>query len=55
MPQNSKKMKSEQMMSVEIPNFGIIEIGHKDEIGKVSQVLEMGNEIRKKKKLSKDI
>jgi F0F1-type ATP synthase alpha subunit len=39
------------MMKVQIGNFGIIEIGHKTEMGKVSQVIEMGNKIRKIKGL----
>jgi hypothetical protein len=51
MPKKDKKLKTEQLMKVQIGHLGIIEIGHKTEIGKVSQVIEMGNEIRKEKGL----
>ena len=51
MPQKDKKLKTNQMMKVQIGNFGIIEIGHKTEMGRVSQVIEMGNKIRKIKGL----
>jgi len=51
MTENDKKLKTDQMMKVEIPNFGIIEIGHKTEMGKVSQVIDMGNKVRKEKGL----
>ena len=47
MPQKDKKLKTNQMMKVQIGNFGIIEIGHKTEMGRVSQVIEMGNKRRK--------
>ena len=47
MPQKDKKLKTNQMMKVQIGNFGIIEIGHKTEMGKVSQIIEMGNKRRK--------
>jgi len=46
MTEKDKKLKTNQMMKVEIPNFGIIEIGHKTEMGKVSQVIDMGNRNR---------
>ncbi|MDM8564618.1 hypothetical protein QUF74_03100 [Candidatus Halobeggiatoa sp. HSG11] len=42
-------MKTNQMMTVKIGNFGILEIGHKTMMGKVSQVLEMGNRNRNRK------
>jgi len=51
MTEKDKKLKTNQMMKVEIPNFGIIEIGHKTEMGKVSQVIDMGNSRRKLKGL----
>jgi hypothetical protein len=44
-------MKTNQMMQVKIGNFGTIKIGHLDQIGDVSQVVEMGNESRKEKGL----
>ena len=44
-------MKTNQMMTVKIGNFGILEIGHKTMMGKVSQVLEMGNRNREAKNL----
>ena len=47
MPQKNKKLKTNQMMKVQIGNFGIIEIGHKTEMGRVSQIIEMGNKRRK--------
>ena len=46
MPQKDKKLKTNQMMKVQIGNFGIIEIGHKTEMGRVSQIIEMGNKRR---------
>ena len=51
MPQKDKKLKTNQMMKVQIGNFGIIEIGHKTEMGKVSQIIEMGNANREAKGL----
>ena len=51
MTEKDKKLKTNQMMKVEIPNFGIIEIGHKTEMGKVSQVIDIGNAVRKAKGL----
>ena len=51
MPQNSKNMKTNQMMNVEIGKFGTIKIGHKTEMGDVSQVIDMGNSKREKKGL----
>jgi hypothetical protein len=44
-------MKTNQMMTVKIGNFGILEIGHKTMMGKVSQVLEMGNRNREAKNI----
>ncbi len=38
-------------MRVQIGSFGTIEIGHKTEMGKVSQVMEMGNRLRQIKGL----
>ncbi len=46
MKSKPKKLKTEQMMRVQIGSFGTIEIGHKTEMGKVSQVMEMGNRLR---------
>lgn len=39
-------MVTNQMMIVKINGFGNLEIGHKDMMGKVSQVVEMGNQAR---------
>jgi hypothetical protein len=36
-------MVTNQMMTVQIGSFGNLEIGHKNMMGKVSQVVEMGN------------
>ncbi|HHB91677.1 MAG TPA: DNA-binding protein [Thioploca sp.] len=44
-------MNTNQIMTVKIGNFGVLEIGHKTMMGKVSQVLEMGNRNRKAKNL----
>jgi len=44
-------MLTNQMMNVQIGNFGTLQIGHKDLMGKASQVIEMGNERRKAKGL----
>ena len=51
MTQKDKKLKTNQMMTIEIPRFGIIEVGHKTEMGDVSQVIEMGNRVREEKSL----
>ena len=51
MTQKDKKLKINQMMKIQIANFGTIEIGHKTEMGNVAQVIEMGNEERKRKSL----
>ncbi|HIO70549.1 MAG TPA: hypothetical protein EYG60_01310, partial [Campylobacterales bacterium] len=51
MKSKSKKLKTEQMMRVQIGSFGTIEIGHKTEMGKVSQVMDMGNKLREIKGL----
>ena len=47
MTQKDKKLKTNQMMTIEISKFGTIEIGHKTEMGNVSQVIDMGNKVRK--------
>jgi len=39
------------MMSVQIGKFGTLEIGHKTGMGKVSEVMDMGNSIRKERNL----
>jgi len=44
-------MKTNQMMNVKIGEFGTLEIGHKTMMGKVSQVIEMGNRNREAKGL----
>jgi hypothetical protein len=44
-------MNTNQMMQIQIGNFGTLEIGHLTKMGKVSQVIEMGNEARKEKGL----
>ena len=44
-------MVTNQMMNVQIGNFGTLQIGHKDLMGKASQVIEMGNRNRKAKNL----
>jgi len=41
------------MMTVKIGSFGVLTIGHKTMMGKVSQVIEMGNRNRKAKGLEK--
>jgi len=51
MTEKDKKLKTNQMMKVEIPKFGIIEIGHKTEMGNVAQIIEMGNQRRELKGL----
>ncbi len=45
-------MNTDQKMTVKIGNFGTLQIGHLSKMGKVSQVVEMGNDTRKKKNLS---
>jgi hypothetical protein len=45
-------MNTNQMMQIQIGNFGTLEIGHLTKMGKVSQVIEMGNKIRKDKGLN---
>ncbi|HIO70962.1 MAG TPA: hypothetical protein EYG60_03435, partial [Campylobacterales bacterium] len=52
MKSKPKKLKTEQMMRVQIGSFGTIEIGHKTEMGKVSQVMDMGNRLRQIKGLT---
>jgi len=37
MTEKDKKLKTNQMMKVEIPNFGIIEIGYKTEMGRCTE------------------
>jgi hypothetical protein len=44
-------MNTNQMMQIQIGNFGTLEIGHLTKMGKVSQVVEMGNRNRLAKKL----
>lgn len=44
-------MNTNQMMTILIGNFGTLEIGHLTQMGKVSQVIEMGNKSRKEKGL----
>jgi len=51
MTEKIKKLNTNQMMKVRIGSCGTIEIGHKTEMGKVSQVIEMGNAVREKKGL----
>jgi len=46
MTQKNKKLKINQKMTVRIGQFGNIEIGHKTEMGDVSQVIKMGNKRR---------
>jgi len=46
MTEKIKKLKTNQMMTVELPPFGNFQIGHKTEMGNVSQIVEMGNKIR---------
>jgi|GEM_PF-547583 len=53
MTEKDKKLKTNQMMKIEIGQFGIIEIGHKNEMGNISQVIAMGNKVREQKGLSK--
>ncbi len=45
-------MNTDQKMTIKIGNFGTLQIGHLSKMGKVSQVVEMGNDTRKKKNLS---
>jgi hypothetical protein len=45
-------MNTNQMMQIQIGNFGTLEIGHLTKMGKVSQVIEMGNKNRKEKGLN---
>jgi len=52
MTQKDKKLKTNQMMTIEISKFGTIEIGHKTEMGNVSQVIDMGNKVRKENGLT---
>jgi len=52
MPKKDKKLKTNQMMEIQIGNFGTIKIGHKTEMGKVSQIMEMGNRNREAKGLN---
>jgi len=52
MTQTNKKLKTNQMMIIEISKFGTIEIGHKTEMGNVSQVIDMGNKVRKENGLT---
>jgi len=44
-------MKTNQMMTVQIGKFGTLEIGHKTGMGKISQVVDMGNRNREAKGL----
>jgi hypothetical protein len=44
-------MKTNQIMEVQIGNFGTITIGHLSKMGDVAQVMEMGNKSRKDKGL----
>jgi hypothetical protein len=44
-------MNTNQMMQIQIGNFGTLEIGHLTKMGKVSQVIEMGNKLRQTKDL----
>jgi hypothetical protein len=45
-------MNTDQQMTIKIGNFGTLQIGHLSKMGKVSQVVEMGNKNRKVKGLS---
>jgi hypothetical protein len=45
-------MNTDQKMTIKIGNFGTLQIGHLSKMGKVSQVVEMGNKNRKVKGLS---
>ncbi|EJF07782.1 hypothetical protein ThvES_00001210 [Thiovulum sp. ES] len=44
-------MNTDQQMTIKIGNFGTLQIGHLSKMGKVSQVVEMGNETRKEQGL----
>ncbi len=44
-------MNTNQMMNIQIGNFGTLEIGHLDTMGRISQVIEMGNKLRTSKNL----
>jgi len=41
-----------QIMNIQIGNFGVITIGHQTKMGDVAQVIEMGNKKRKSKNLN---
>jgi len=50
MTEKSKKLKTNQMMTIQIGN-GQVTIGHKTEMGKLNDVLEIGNRYRTENKL----
>jgi hypothetical protein len=45
-------MNTDQQMTIKIGNFGTLQIGHLSKMGKVSQVVEMGNKHRERKGLN---
>ncbi len=45
-------MNTDQKMTIKIGNFGTLQIGHLSKMGKVSQVVEMGNQHRERKELA---